>query len=257
MSTVPDSACGREPGCGRGLGVLSLKSSATSLSGSYVSAYHSTDTERSSHPPVSSKLNSSASSNNSGILNGTKTLSNVRSNDCSSKVVEQSSQDSSVVSSNGAGRSAEMPKLHRIAEVRKSQGLSERSFCKRLNIDLQKLRELEDPHRDLSISELMQVQAALEVPLAELLEDSNSLARPIQERAKLVRIMKTVAAIEESPLATRPKRLVTMLREQMVELMPELAEVGSWPQFGSRRSASSVARVLEQEINLSQIPSAD
>jgi hypothetical protein len=52
-------------------------------------------------------------------------------------------------------------------------------------------------------------------------------------------------------------RLVTMLREQMVELMPELAEVGSWPQFGSRRSASSVARVLEQEINLSQIPSAD
>lgn len=150
-----------------------------------------------------------------------------------------------------------MPKLHRIAEVRKSQGLSERSFCKRLNIDLQKLRELEDPHRDLSISELMQVQAALEVPLAELLEDSNSLARPIQERAKLVRIMKTVAAIEESPLATRPKRLVTMLREQMVELMPELAEVGSWPQFGSRRSASSVARVLEQEINLSQIPSTD
>ncbi len=146
-------------------------------------------------------------------------------------------------------------KLHRIAEVRKSQGLSERSACKRLSIDIATLRELEDPANDLTLSELLKVQSVLEVPLVDLVEDSNSLARPIQERAKLVRIMKTVAAIEESVLANRPKRLVEMLREQLVDLMPELTNVGSWPQFGSRRGSASIARVLEREINLSQLSS--
>jgi len=122
---------------------------------------------------------------------------------------------------------------------------------------MQRLQELEDPTHDISLSELMKVQAALEVPLVDLLEDSDSLARPIQERAKLVRIMKTVAAIEEAQLSIRPKRLVAMLREQLTDLMPELAQVGSWPQFGSRRGATSVARVLEREISLSQISTSD
>ncbi len=147
----------------------------------------------------------------------------------------------------------EQPKLNRVAEVRKNQGLSEKSLCKRLNIDLKRLHELENPTTDLTISELMAIQAALDVPLVDLLEDNNSLARPIHERAKLVRVMKTSEAIRECSLSLRATRLAEMLRDQLVDLMPELAQVGSWPQFGSRRSASSVARVLASQISLSQI----
>ena len=126
-------------------------------------------------------------------------------------------------------------------------------MCKRLNIDLQSLRQLEDPTRDISLTQLMAVQAALDVPLVDLLEDSNSLSRPVEERAKLVKVMKAAAAIRECKLGRRASRLAEMLAEQLVELMPELAEVSSWPQFGSRRGAGAVARVLEREMNRSQI----
>jgi hypothetical protein len=48
-------------------------------------------------------------------------------------------------------------------------------------------------------------------------------------------------------------RLAEMLREQLLDLMPELKEVSSWPQFGSRRGSGAVARILAQEVNTSQI----
>jgi transcriptional regulator with XRE-family HTH domain len=159
--------------------------------------------------------------------------------------------------SSGEAEGSSNSRLHRIAEVRQAQGISERSMCKRLNIDLQRLRQLEDPTRDLTLSELRLVQQALDVPMIDLLEDSNVLSRPIQERAKMVRIMKTAAAITECKLNLRAQRLSEMLREQLIELMPELAEVSSWPQFGSRRASDSVARVLAQEINTAHLHAPD
>lgn len=145
------------------------------------------------------------------------------------------------------------PQLNRIAEVRKSQGISEKTLCKRLNIGLDELRRIEDPTCDLSVSQLVAVQLALDVPLVDLLEDSNSLSRPVQERAKLVKVMKTAAAIKECKLTSRAMRLAEMLREQLLDLMPELSDVSSWPQFGSRRGSGAVARILAQEINTTQL----
>lgn len=145
------------------------------------------------------------------------------------------------------------PKLNRIAEVRNSQGVSEKTLCKRLNIGLDELRRIEDPTCDLSVSQLVAVQLALDVPLVDLLEDSNSLSRPVQERAKLVKVMKTAAAIKECKLTSRAMRLAEMLREQLLDLMPELSDVSSWPQFGSRRGSGAVARILAQEINTTQL----
>ena len=146
-------------------------------------------------------------------------------------------------------------KLHRIAEVRASQGISERTMCRRLNIDAKQLRAIEDPEADLKLSQLAIIREALEVPFADLLVENDSLSRPVQERAQLLKIMKTAVSLKECKLATRGARLAEMLCEQLVALMPELAEVGGWPEFGSRRSSDSVARILESEINTSNLRS--
>lgn len=145
--------------------------------------------------------------------------------------------------------------LHRIAEVRISQGVSERTMCRRLNIDIKQLRAIEDPAHDLCLSELAEIRDALEVPFADLLVENDNLSRPVQERAQMLKIMKTAVSIKECKLPPRAARLAQMLCEQMIALMPELAEVGGWPEFGSRRGSDSVAKILASEIDTSNIRS--
>lgn len=146
-------------------------------------------------------------------------------------------------------------KLHRIAQVRLSQGVSERTLCRRLRIDVKQLRALEDPTSDIPLSMLLEIREALDVPFADLLEESDGLARPVLERAKLLKAMKTAVSLKECKLAPRPSRLVAMLNEQLIELMPELAEVGGWPEFGSRRGSDSIARILAAQIDTSNLDS--
>lgn len=147
--------------------------------------------------------------------------------------------------------------LHRIAEIRKQQGISERTVAKRLNVDVKRYREMEDPNYDLSLSELHALQGALEVPLVDLLEDRNTLSRPVEERAKLVKIMKTAVAMREAQVNPRVTRMAEMLCEQLADLMPELAEVSGWPQFGARRGASAIGKALQQPIDTSQLGLSD
>jgi transcriptional regulator with XRE-family HTH domain len=154
-----------------------------------------------------------------------------------------------------SSKSQPRTKLHRIAEVRISQGISERTLCRRLNIDIKQLRALEDPTSDIPLSVLLAIREALDVPFADLLVESEGLARPVYERAKLLKIMKTAVSIKESSLPTRASRLAQMLNEQLIELMPELADVGGWPEFGTRRGIGSIARVLADEIDTSKLSS--
>ena len=65
--------------------------------------------------------------------------------------------------------------------------------------------------------------------------------------------MKTAVSIKECKLPPRASRLAEMLCEQLVDLMPELKEIGGWPEFGSRRGNSSVARVLENQVDTSNL----
>jgi transcriptional regulator with XRE-family HTH domain len=147
-------------------------------------------------------------------------------------------------------RVAESPALHRVGEVRAQQGLSLRTVSRRTGVDVKELRRQEVPTCNLSLEELRQWQKALEVPLVDLLEDeSQALSRPVNERAKMVRIMKTVVSLSEASASNlRLERLTTMLREQLLELMPELAEIGGWPQCGSRRGADVMGRIFHQPI---------
>ncbi|MEY4565840.1 MAG: hypothetical protein RLY14_810 [Planctomycetota bacterium] len=146
------------------------------------------------------------------------------------------------------------PKLHRIAEVRAEQGVSLRSVSRRTGIEVRKLKQQEDPYHNLSLAELLVWQGALDVPLSDLLIDGTSkLSQPVQQRAQLVKIMKTVAAISEIASSPRISRMVTMLREQLLELMPELKEVSAWPNYGQRRAPNQVGKIGESPIITSQL----
>ncbi len=142
---------------------------------------------------------------------------------------------------------------NRIAQVRAQQGISQRTMARRLRIDLKSYQALERPETDLRLSQLVALQAAMEVPLVDLLEDTQTLSRPVAERAKMIKVMKTAAALRETPSNVRVERMVQSLCEQLIELMPELAEVSSWPQYGSRRGSSAVGRALAQQISIADL----
>jgi hypothetical protein len=142
--------------------------------------------------------------------------------------------------------------LHRVAQVRHQQGVSLRTISRRTGVEVKELRRQEDPGTDLLLSTLRMWQSALDVPLIDLLEDeSQTLSRPVKERAKLVRIMKTVVSLCEACEGNvRLERLSRMLREQLVELMPELSEIGGWPQCGTRRGADVLGRIVHEPISV-------
>jgi len=139
--------------------------------------------------------------------------------------------------------------LHRLGEVREQQGTSLRSISRRMNLTIQEVRDQEDARTDLRISDLLRWQEILEVPLANLLVDSDGpLSEPVHSRASMVRVMKTAKAIEESAHDRSVRRLAKMLVSQLVQLMPELAEVSAWHSVGQRRTQEEVGRIAERTV---------
>jgi len=150
-----------------------------------------------------------------------------------------------------ANKECDAHSLHRIAEVRGQQGLSLRSISRRSGIDVQQLKQQELPGSNLTLVDLTRWAQALEVPIENLIVDHDSeLSDPVQSRAAMVKVMKTVVALTEVATSPRVQRLTTMLREQLIELMPELAEIGGWPNFGSRRPPDQLGRIGENPIEV-------
>jgi transcriptional regulator with XRE-family HTH domain len=139
--------------------------------------------------------------------------------------------------------------LHRIAEARRQQGVSARSAARRLRTTLDQVRREEEPTCDMPLSELYRWQRALQVPVTELLVDSEApLSEPVLTRARLLRVMKTVRAIKESAGAAPILRFATMLEQQLIEMMPELEGVDAWHSVGQRRSPHELGRAAERAI---------
>lgn len=148
--------------------------------------------------------------------------------------------------------------LHRLAEVRRQQGLSLRSAARQMSTDVRTLKSEEGGESDLKLSDLYRWQSVLGVPVAELLVESDSpLSRPVMDRARLVRIMKTVKAIGESAKADGTKRMAQMLESQLVEIMPELKDVGPWHSVGQRRSLEEYGRAAERLLSEDSLFRAD
>ena len=140
---------------------------------------------------------------------------------------------------------------HRIRAVRLREGVSLRSAARQMGTDIRSLRLQEQESTDLRLSDLHRWQKALEVPLAELVVDTEEpLSRPVLDRARLIRIMKTAVAIHENS-ASSPglKRMAETLVEQLVEIMPELKNVSPWHTYGQRRSLEEYGRVVERRLS--------
>jgi transcriptional regulator with XRE-family HTH domain len=139
--------------------------------------------------------------------------------------------------------------LHRLATVRKQQGITQRNIARRLGVDVATVCEHEQEEADLPLSVLYAWQKVLEVPVAELLVDSDApLSPPVMERARLVKLMKTAAAIMEKAHSNSLKRLVTMMVEQLLEIMPELRDVSAWHTIGQRRTLDDYGRAVERQM---------
>jgi transcriptional regulator with XRE-family HTH domain len=139
--------------------------------------------------------------------------------------------------------------LQSLGSARRRQGVSVRSIAQRLGLTVAEVRQQEDECADLLLSELYRWQAALDVPLQELLnEPSDELSPRIKMRAQLLKIMKTVNSLSREAKSDEIRRSVQFLTEQLLEIMPELKEVAPWPAVGHRRSADEVGRIGENLI---------
>jgi transcriptional regulator with XRE-family HTH domain len=137
--------------------------------------------------------------------------------------------------------------LHRIAEARRQQGISARSAARRMRATMDQIRREEDPGCDMPLSELYRWQQALQVPITELLIDSEApLSEPVLTRARLLRVMKTVRAILETAGSAPVQRFATMLEQQLIEIMPELKDVDAWHSVGQRRSPNELGRAADR-----------
>lgn len=140
--------------------------------------------------------------------------------------------------------------LHRIRTVRLQQGVSLRSAARQMGSDIRSLRLQEQESTDLRLSDLHKWQKALDVPLTDLVEESDEpLSRPVLERARLIRLMKTAKAIEERSPTASVSRMAETLVSQLLEIMPELEDVSPWHQFGQRRSLDELGRVADRCIS--------
>ena len=139
--------------------------------------------------------------------------------------------------------------LHRIGEVRQEQGVSVRSAARRLGLSMQDVRSQEQPTTDLRLSQLVEWQQVLDVPLADLLhDDSGPLSTPVSQRAHMLRVMKTAKALAETATDPPVQRLTSMLIAQLIEVMPELQEVSAWHSVGQRRTQEEMGRIVERTI---------
>lgn len=141
------------------------------------------------------------------------------------------------------------PTLHQLATVRRREEISRRSISRRLGINLADVTLQECESTDIPLSVLYQWQKALEVPLMELLQEPDeSLPRDLATRARLLRLMKSALSISEQTNQTSVKRLVQTLLDQLIELMPELREVKSWPAVGRKRRSDEYGRAAQRRL---------
>jgi transcriptional regulator with XRE-family HTH domain len=147
-------------------------------------------------------------------------------------------------------RPIEQPVFHRIAEVRRQQDVSVRTLSRRMKMSDDLVRQQEAETCDLPLSVLYKWQAALDVPIEELLMDPGpSLSPHVKCRAALLKVMKTVRSMEEHVGSEPVSFLVQGLVVQLIELMPELASVDAWPAVGKRRTGTEISPLEERVIS--------
>jgi hypothetical protein len=102
----------------------------------------------------------------------------------------------------------------------------------------------------LPLSLLYAWQSVLDVPVAELLaEPDDGLSSSVSLRSHLLRLMKTVQSISETTKQDSIKRLAETMVGQLVDLMPELADVGAWVVRSEGRRRSELGVSAERHLS--------
>jgi len=137
--------------------------------------------------------------------------------------------------------------LHRLKEVRRQEQISRATLARRLKTTVHEIERQEEETSDMLLSTLYQWQEALDVPVSELLAESEqSLSAPVMRPAQLLRIMKTAVTILERARQASVRRTAQMLVEQLTEIMPELKGVTPWPAVGKRRSRRDIGQAARR-----------
>src|SRR3954453_3237862 len=140
--------------------------------------------------------------------------------------------------------------LQKLNAARRRQGLSIRCVAQRLGRTVGEVRAQEDENADLLVSELYRWQAALEVPVEELLQEPDDcLSSMVSMRAQLLKVMKTAMAMRRQARSEAERHLARQLTDQLLEMMPELKEVSGWPAVGHRRRADEMGRIGENPVS--------
>jgi len=139
--------------------------------------------------------------------------------------------------------------LQRLAAVRRQQGLSRGTVARQLNIETEQVRQQESEGSDLRLSTLYAWQNILDVPVAELLvEPGDGLPSSVLMRSQLLRLMKTVQVISEKTKQVSVRRMAQTMVGQLVEIMPELANVGAWNISGRQRRRSELGVAAQRRL---------
>ena len=68
-------------------------------------------------------------------------------------------------------------------------------------------------------------------------------------RARMLRVMKTAHTVQSNAQTSKQQQLASHLVDQLVDAMPELREVSSWPSVGKRRITEEFGRIVENPIS--------
>lgn len=144
--------------------------------------------------------------------------------------------------------------LHRLRAVRQTEGISRQNLARKLKTSVAELTQQEDPSSDMTLSTLYRWQRALGVPVTELLiEPDDDLSLPLLTRSRMLRLMKTAQSVLELTTQSRVRRMTQNLIDQLIEIMPEVQDVGSWPLVGQRRTLSELGRAVERYLPMSAL----
>ena len=142
---------------------------------------------------------------------------------------------------------------HQLRAVRRREHVTVRTMAKRLGVTVPKVKEQEQESNDIMVSTLLAWASALEVPPAELLGEINpGLAPELALRARLIRVVKTIRALQEKAKTQGVKHLADNLMRDVLEMCPELEDVKAWPQFGTR--TMRCGRALLNPVNTHSLP---
>jgi hypothetical protein len=148
-------------------------------------------------------------------------------------------------------RAAAQPLIprHRISDVLQEEGITLRTAALRMGIRVSQASQEADATCDLNLSALGRWQAALQVPIADLLTPPNpSLSAAIGWRAGLVKAMKTVRSLQLHIDNESVQLLSISLAQQLMEMMPELTTISSWPVCGRRRPGDELGVIVDRQL---------